>query len=91
ADVGMLLQSFDPAEAEYSRLAEPGQVLPAHEYCLKCSHLFNLLEARGAISVAERTRFIARVRSLARAVVLAYLAQREEMGHPLIGRWEDDS
>jgi len=91
ADVNMLFQNFDMAEAESLRLAEEGLVLPAYDYCLKCSHFFNLLEARGAISVAERTRFIARVRNLARAVAVAYLNQREEMGHPLLGRWENDS
>ncbi|MDY6850451.1 MAG: glycine--tRNA ligase subunit alpha [Thermodesulfobacteriota bacterium] len=91
ADVDMLFKSFDMAEAESRRLAEAGLVMPAYDYCLKCSHLFNLLEARGAISVTERTRFIARVRGMARAVSVAYVAQREEMGHPLLGRWEDVS
>ena len=91
ADVDMLFAAFDMAEAESRRLVEAGLVLPAYDYCLKCSHLFNLAEARGAISVTERTRFIARVRNLARAVTMAYLAQREEMGHPLMGRWEDAS
>ena len=88
ADVEMLFRAFDMYESESSRLAERGLVLPAYDYCLKCSHLFNLAEARGAISVTERTRFIARVRNLARAVAEAYLAQRAEMGHPLMGRWE---
>ena len=68
---------------------EAGLVLPAYDYCLKCSHIFNLLEARGAISVTERTRFIARVRNLARAAAEGYVKQREEMGHPLLGRWEE--
>jgi glycyl-tRNA synthetase alpha chain len=58
-------------------------VLPAYEYTLKCSHTFNLLDARGAISVTERTRYIARVRNLARECAKQYLAQREEMGYPL--------
>jgi glycyl-tRNA synthetase alpha chain len=87
ADVSMLFTMFDLAEAESQRLAGIGLVLPAYEYCLKCSHLFNLLDARGAISVTERTRFIARVRGLARAVALAYVKQREDLGHPLLGRW----
>jgi len=91
ADVDMLFKGFDMAEAESRRLAEAGLVMPAYDYCLKCSHIFNLLEARGAISVTERTRFIARVRGMARAVSVAYVAQREEMGHPLLGRWEDES
>ena len=91
ADVQTLLTSFDLCEAESHRMIGEGLVLPGYDYCLKCSHLFNLLEARGAISVTERTRYIARVRDLARASALAYLAQREEMGHPLLGRWEDAS
>ena len=91
ADVEMLFKSFDMAEAESKRLVENGLVLPAYDYCLKCSHLFNLLDARGAISVAERTRFVSRVRGLARAVALAYVAQREALGHPLLGRWGEAS
>jgi glycyl-tRNA synthetase alpha chain len=91
ADVSMLLTMFDLAEAESRRLVEKGLVLPAYEFCLKCSHLFNLLDARGAISVTERTRFIARVRNLARAVALAYVKQREDLGHPLLGRWGGSS
>ena len=59
-------------------------MLPAYDYCLKCSHAFNLLEARGSISVTERTGYIARVRELARGCSAAYIAQREEMGHPLL-------
>jgi glycyl-tRNA synthetase alpha chain len=59
-------------------------VLPAYEFCLKCSHTFNLLDARGAISVAERTGYIARIRNMSRACAVGYLKQREEMGHPLL-------
>ena len=59
-------------------------MLPAYEFCLKCSHTFNLLDARGAISVTERTGFIARIRNLARACAEAYLSQREAMGFPLV-------
>jgi glycyl-tRNA synthetase alpha chain len=59
-------------------------VLPAYEYCLKCSHTFNLLDARGAISVTERTGYIARVRNLARACGEGYLEQRRSMGFPLL-------
>ncbi|MDR0354311.1 MAG: glycine--tRNA ligase subunit alpha [Deltaproteobacteria bacterium] len=88
ADVPMLFQLFDMYEAEANKLHEAGLVLPSYDYCLKCSHAFNLLDARGAISVAERTRFIGRVRKLARNVAEQYLSQREEMGHPLLGRWE---
>lgn len=88
ADVAMLFKLFDMYEAEGQRLAAAGLVLPSYDYCLKCSHAFNLLDARGAISVAERTRFIGRVRNLAREAAKLYVAQREAMGHPLMGRWE---
>ena len=88
ANVPMLFQLFDLYEAESEKLAEASLVLPAYDYCLKCSHAFNLLDARRAISVAERTRFIGRVRKLARECCALYARQREEMGHPLMGRWE---
>jgi glycyl-tRNA synthetase alpha chain len=65
-------------------LIEKGLVLPAYDYCLKCSHTFNILDARGAVSVTERTHFIGRVRNLARRVAETYLKQREEMGFPLL-------
>ena len=57
-------------------------MLPAYEFCLKCSHTFNLLDARGAISVTERTGYIGRIRNLARACAEAFLAQREAHGVP---------
>ena len=85
ADVDMLLKMFDMYEQESIKLGEKGLVLPAYDYCLKCSHTFNVLEARGAISVTERTHFIERIRNLARLVSKNYLAQREEMGYPLMG------
>lgn len=84
ADVEMLLALFDRYEAEAMRIIEAGLVLPAYEYCLKCSHTFNLLDARGAISVTERTGYIGRIRNLARACAEAYLAQRRGMGFPLL-------
>jgi glycyl-tRNA synthetase alpha chain len=86
ADVRMLFQLFDMYEKESIRMEEKGLVLPAYDYCLKCSHTFNLLEARGAISVTERTQYIARVRNLARLSAEAYLKQRESMGFPLLKR-----
>jgi glycyl-tRNA synthetase alpha chain len=89
ADVPMLWQLFEHYEAEAQRLlrqSEPPLVLPGYDYCLKCSHTFNLLEARGAISVTQRTAYIARIRDLARAAAEAYVKQREEMGHPLLGK-----
>jgi len=60
--------------------------LPAYDYCIKSSHAFNLLDARGAISVAERTGYIARVRALARQCAERYIEERAAMGHPLIER-----
>jgi len=84
ADVTMLLGFFNQYEAESKRIIAKGLVLSAYEYCLKCSHTFNLLDARGAISVTERTGYIARIRNLARLCSEGYLKQREEMGFPLL-------
>jgi glycyl-tRNA synthetase alpha chain len=84
ADVGMLVKMFDMYEKECLKISEEGLVIPAYDYCLKCSHVFNLLEARGAISVTERTKYIERVRNLARIISQNYLTQREEMGYPLL-------
>jgi len=84
ADVDMLLRMFDMYEQESLKVGEKGLVLPAYDYCLKCSHTFNVLDARGAISVTERTHYIDRIRNLARLVSKNYLAQREEMGYPLL-------
>jgi glycyl-tRNA synthetase alpha chain len=86
ADVPVLFDLFNKYEAESLRQIEQGLVLPAYEYCLKCSHTFNLLDARGAISVTERTGYIARIRNLARVSAEAYLKQREEKGFPLLQR-----
>ncbi len=87
ADVSLQVTLFDLYEAESRRLSGKGLVLPAYDYCLKCSHVFNILDARGALSVTERTGYISRVRALARRVAEAYLKQREEMGHPLMKAW----
>jgi len=62
---------------------EKGLILPAYDYVLKCSHAFNLLDARGALSVTERTAFIHRVRNLARSCAQGYIAEREKSGFPL--------
>lgn len=86
ANVEALRQWFDMYEKEAERTAGFGLVVPAYDYVLKCSHTFNLLEARGAISVTERTGYIARVRALARLCAQAYIAQREELGFPLLKR-----
>ncbi len=84
ADIGMLFDLFEKYEKESHRLIGLGLVLPAYDYCLKCSHTFNLLDARGAISVAERSRLIGRVRQMARQCAEGYLKQREAMGFPLL-------
>jgi len=84
ADKDMLLQLFDMYESESKRLLESELVLPAYDLCLKCSHTFNLLDARGAISVAERTAFIGRIRNLAKGCAAGYLKAREELGFPLL-------
>jgi glycyl-tRNA synthetase alpha chain len=84
ADVDMLKKLFDMYEAESKRMIEESLPYPAYDYCLKCSHAFNLLDARGAISVAERTRYIGRVRGLARGCAEEYLKVRESLGFPLL-------
>ncbi len=84
SDKDRLFQWFDMYEAEAKALLEQELVLPAYDYTLKCSHAFNLLDARGAISVTERTGFIGRVRKLARLCAEGYVRQREELGHPLL-------
>ncbi|MBI2461183.1 MAG: glycine--tRNA ligase subunit alpha [Candidatus Rokubacteria bacterium] len=84
ADPALHARLFELYEAEGNRLIRRGLVLPAYDYCLKTSHLFNLLDARGAISVTERTAYLGRIRALARQVAEAYLAQRAELGYPLM-------
>ena len=84
SDEALLFDLFDKYEAEAVRVIGAGHVLPAHDYVLKCSHTFNLLDARGAISVSQRTAFIGRVRKLARLCAEAYLAQREALGYPML-------
>jgi glycyl-tRNA synthetase alpha chain len=84
ADTELLTKQFDEYERESVRLNKLGLVLPSYEFCLKCSHVFNLLDARGVLSVTERTGYIARVRNLSRICAEAYLKQREEKGFPLL-------
>lgn len=84
ANVEKLLMFFDSYEEEALKLINKKLILPAYDYCLKCSHTFNLLDARKAISVNERTRYIGRIRNIARKVAEAYVEQRENMNHPLI-------
>jgi len=84
ADVDFMFSYFDQCEKESNKLIEAGLPLPAYEQVLKASHTFNLLDARRAISVTERQRFILRVRSLARAVAQAYYEARENLGFPML-------
>jgi glycyl-tRNA synthetase alpha chain len=84
ADTDMLFMFFDAYEKEAMRVVEAGLVQPAYDYVLKCSHTFNLLDARGAISVTERTHYIARVRNMARACAQGYVKQREALGYPML-------
>ena len=80
----MLFGQFSQFEAEASRLIAAGLPLPGYEMLLKCSHTFNLLDARGAISVTERAAYIGRVRNLARLVAQAYYDSREKLGFPML-------
>ncbi|MCK4374616.1 MAG: glycine--tRNA ligase subunit alpha, partial [Candidatus Brocadiae bacterium] len=84
ADVATQFRLFETYEAECRRCLQKDLVLPAYDHVLKCSHTFNLLDARGAIGVAERTSYIKRVRDLAGAVAEGYLALRERLGFPLL-------
>lgn len=83
ADTDLLFRNFDDAEQQCEKLIDNGLALPAYEQVLKASHFFNLLDARNAISVTERQRFILRVRTLARAVAQAYYDSRKALGFPL--------
>ena len=84
ANTEMLFRHFTEYESEAKRLIEAQTVLPAYEMVLRCSHSFNLLDARGAISVTERAAYIGRVRALARAVAQSYYESRERLGFPLV-------
>ena len=84
ADIDMLLRQFQALEAEGRRLLDLGLVLPAYDCALRCSHTFNVLDARGAISVTERTGYIQRVRRLSVGCAKASMAQREALGFPLL-------
>ena len=86
SDAAMLFAHFNDYEREAQRLIEAQLALPAYEMVMKCSHSFNLLDARGAISVTERAAYIGRVRALARAVAQAYHDSRERLGFPMICR-----
>jgi len=84
AKVDFLFESFDIYETESAKLIEQDLPLPAYEMVLKASHVFNLLDARHAISVTERQRYILRVRNMSKAVAATYYARRESLGFPLV-------
>ena len=89
ADITLYLTLFDKYEKEALEQVHHGLILPAYDFCLKCSHSFNMLDARGALSVTERTSYIARVRNLAKKCAEGYLKLREEMGFPLFKRGQE--
>lgn len=84
ADIPTLFRWFDDYEGEAGRILGAGRIRPAFDLTLKCSHTFNLLDARGAMSVAQRTTLVERIRRLARRCAEGYLAEREEKGYPLL-------
>ena len=84
ADINVLKDLFTTYETQAKNTIEDKLVIPAYDYVLKCSHTFNVLDARGAISVSERTNYIGRVRNLARMIAALYIQQREDLGHPLL-------
>lgn len=89
ADKDMLFELFATYEKEAASALEEGLVIPSYDYVLKCSHVFNLLDARGAISVTERTGYIARVRNLARKCAVKYVEVREDLGFPMLKEKEE--
>ena len=89
ADVALHQRLFEDFEAQANAALAAGLVLPAYDFVLKCSHAFNMLDARSAISVTERVGYIARVRNLARKVAHAYLASREALGFPLLKQGQE--
>ncbi|MBI4834937.1 MAG: glycine--tRNA ligase subunit alpha [Planctomycetes bacterium] len=86
ADIKMHFDLFEMYAGEVKRLMEKQLVLPAYDYVLKCSHTFNILDARGAIGTAQRTTYIARIRDLARKCASGYVEMREKMGFPLLAK-----
>lgn len=84
ADTDLLFRHFDEYEKEGLRLLEKGLIMPGYDFCMKCAHTFNVLDARGAISVTERQKFILRVRTMARKAARAYVDKRRDLGFPLL-------
>lgn len=91
ADIPTLKNLFSIYEEQAQKTLEDNLVLPGYDYVLKCSHAFNVLDARGAISVSERTAYIGRVRNLAKLVASKYIEQRKEMGFPLLSKEVKDN
>jgi glycyl-tRNA synthetase alpha chain len=75
---------FDLYEKESERLLKQGLAFPAYDFCLKCSHTFNILDARGALSVTERATYIAKIRNLAKECAKEHMRLRESIGFPLL-------
>ncbi len=84
ADVAALRSTYDTYEREYARALEGDALIAAYDYVLKCSHLFNVLDTRGAIGVTERAAYFRRMREMTRAIAAQYVSQREALGHPLM-------
>ncbi len=91
ADISVLKELFNTYENEANKGILEKLVIPSYDYVLKCSHTFNVLDARGAISVSERTNYIGRVRNLARNIAALYLEQRSEMEYPLLKKGGADN
>ena len=86
SDQDLLLSNFDRFEKEAKRCIDENLVHPAYDYILKCSHTFNLLDARGAVSVTERAGYLSRIRNMARSVAKIFVAEREKLGFPLLNK-----
>ncbi|MCF6514988.1 glycine--tRNA ligase subunit alpha [Lactobacillus sp. S2-2] len=84
SDQSLLLEMFDKFEVEAKRLIKLGLVHPAYDYILKCSHTFNLLDARGAVSVTERAGYLSRIRNMAKDVAKEFVSERKKLGFPLV-------
>ena len=84
ADLDLYFEIFERYQRQAVRMLERELILPSYDYVLKCSHIFNILDARGAISVSERTSYIGKIRDLARKIAESYVARRESLGYPLI-------
>lgn len=88
SNTDMLFELFAMYEQEAKVIMDKGLVFPAYDYVLKCSHTFNLLDAKGVISVTERTGYISRIRNLARGIAKTYVAEREKLGFPMLKKEE---